>query len=114
VGYISRWAVIRFDVGVMLIITANGIKLFLPSKKCDRTGTGFDDLSCWDEATQEEVKVRPFSRRMLDERKVLIDEEQAAVTLIIFTLVMVSGSIGHRSLNESMLSCQVKRPYITL
>ena len=40
-GYSSLWAAIGSDVGAMLLVTANGMKL-LPSKKSVRSGTGFD------------------------------------------------------------------------
>ena len=40
-GYSSLWAAIGSDVGAMLIVTANGMKL-LPSKKSVKAGSGFD------------------------------------------------------------------------
>lgn len=40
-GYSSLWAAIGSDVGAMLIVTANGMKL-LPSKKSVRSASGFD------------------------------------------------------------------------
>ena len=40
-GYSSLWAAIGSDVGTMLIVTFNGMKL-LPSKKSGRSGSGFD------------------------------------------------------------------------
>jgi len=40
-GYSSLWAAIGSDVGAMLIVTANGMKL-LPSKKSVRSGSGYD------------------------------------------------------------------------
>jgi Cd2+/Zn2+-exporting ATPase len=42
-GYSSLWAAIGSDVGAMLIVTANGMKL-LPSKKSVRRGEGFDSF----------------------------------------------------------------------
>jgi Cd2+/Zn2+-exporting ATPase len=42
-GYSNLWAAIGSDVGAMLIVTANGMKL-LPSKKSVRTGDGFDSF----------------------------------------------------------------------
>ena len=43
-GYSSLWAAIGSDVGAMLIVTANGMKL-LPSKKSIRSKSGFDSFS---------------------------------------------------------------------
>ena len=43
-GYSSLWAAIGSDVGAMLIVTANGMKL-LPSKKSVRAGEGFDSFT---------------------------------------------------------------------
>lgn len=43
-GYSSLWAAIGSDVGAMLIVTANGMKL-LPSKKSVRDGEGFDSFT---------------------------------------------------------------------
>jgi Cd2+/Zn2+-exporting ATPase len=40
-GYSSLWAAIASDVGAMLIVTANGMKL-LPSQKSLRNRSGFD------------------------------------------------------------------------
>ena len=40
-GYSSLWAAIGSDVGAMLIVTVNGMKL-LPSKKSVRAASGFD------------------------------------------------------------------------
>jgi Cd2+/Zn2+-exporting ATPase len=42
-GYSSLWAAIGTDVGAMLIVTLNGMKL-LPSKKNVRSGDGFDSF----------------------------------------------------------------------
>jgi len=41
-GYTSLWAAIGSDVGAMLIVTFNGMKL-LPSRKSVQDGTGFDE-----------------------------------------------------------------------
>ena len=43
-GYSSLWAAIGSDVGAMLIVTANGMKL-LPSKTSVRAGEGFDSFT---------------------------------------------------------------------
>lgn len=42
-GYSNLWAAIGSDVGAMLIVTANGMKL-LPSKRSVRSGEGFDSF----------------------------------------------------------------------
>jgi len=43
-GYSSLWAAIGTDVGAMLIVTLNGMKL-LPSKKSVKSGSGFDSFA---------------------------------------------------------------------
>merc|ERR1712012_74248 len=40
-GYSSLWAAIGSDVGAMLLVTLNGMKL-LPSQRSIRAGDGFD------------------------------------------------------------------------
>eukprot|EP00980_Cylindrotheca_fusiformis_P025757 scaffold14565_cov91-Cylindrotheca_fusiformis.AAC.1 len=42
-GYSSLWAAIGSDVGAMVLVTINGMKL-LPSKKSIRSGEGFDSF----------------------------------------------------------------------
>jgi hypothetical protein len=48
-GYSSLWAAIGSDVGTMLIVTFNGMKL-LPSKKSGRSGSGFDSWAVQNKA----------------------------------------------------------------
>merc|ERR1712137_191227 len=58
-GYSSLWAAIGSDVGAMLIVTANGMKL-LPSKKSVKAGSGFDS-----NAVRSEMKKACFLSDLL-------------------------------------------------
>ena len=51
-GYSSLWAAIGSDVGTMLIVTFNGMKL-LPSKKSGRSGSGFDSWAVQNKASAD-------------------------------------------------------------
>lgn len=57
-GYTSLWAAIGSDVGAMLIVTANGMKL-LPSRRSIRDKTGF--VIKGTEDVEEQFETRPLS-----------------------------------------------------
>jgi len=52
-GYSSLWAAVGTDVGTMLIVTFNGMKL-LPSKKSLRSDSGFDSSKVQNKVGKEE------------------------------------------------------------
>jgi hypothetical protein len=73
------WAAIGSDVGAMLIVTMNGMKL-LPSKKSVRSGEGFDSFKVRGNGNHESgtpsISVKAEGGSSGDEEQVLDGNEE--------------------------------------
>jgi hypothetical protein len=77
-GYSSLWAAIASDVGAMLIVTANGMKL-LPSQRSLRNHSGFDAFEVRNnhlEWNSYDLKSHDHSKRENDAMTPLLFESQ--------------------------------------